>query len=283
MPKGRDQASEQALANLSALPHFESFSEHRRRSGALVSAAAPPHSPRTLCVLGAGNCFDLDLSELTRCYDAVHLVDIDGQALERSFARQDRATQARLVLHASVDLSGFLDRIDRWARLEVTPEELMNHANATARTLREQLGGPFDVVLSACMLSQMQLSVVNVLGERHRLFEAVRWTLNLTHFRALAALTRPSGSALFLTDVSAGQLHALNALAPDTDYLALVQELSSTGAVFDFADPKRLTELFHDDPVLRKAFQAFDVKDAWSWSNGPETQFLVYASELRRV
>jgi len=34
--------------------------------------------------------------------------------------------------------------------------------------------------------------------------------------------------------------------------------------------------------VLREAFQPFDVSEAWLWSNGPETTFLVYASELRR-
>jgi len=283
MPSGRDQESAQALANLSALPHFESFGEHRRRLTQLLLAAAPSHAPRTLCVLGAGNCFDLDLDALAGCYDALQLVDIDARALEGAFTRQAPTTRERLVLHASVDLSGLLERIERWARLEVTPEELIAHPAATAAHLKEQLGGPFDVVLSACMLSQMQLSVLNVLGERHRLFEAVRWTLNLTHFRTLAALTRSSGSALFATDVSSGQLHALDALAPGVDHRALVQELARSGAVFDFADPKRLTELFQDDPVLWKAFQSFNVDDGWLWSNGPETQFLVYASLLRRV
>lgn len=280
MPNGQDQAKDQALANLSALPYFESFDEHRRRLTALTMAAAPPGDQGALCVLGAGNCFDLDLAALAERYAAVHLVDIDARALERTFERQDRGTQARLVLHGEVDLSGLLDRIDRWSRFQVTPEELMGHAPATAKRLSEQLGGPFDVVLSACMLSQMQLSVLNVLTDRHRLFEAVRWTLNLSHFRTLAALTRASGLALFATDVSSDRLHAL---AAEVDCRALLDELSSAGKVFDFADPKRLAALFRDDPVLREAFPPFAVKDAWRWSNGPETTFLVYSSELRRA
>jgi hypothetical protein len=234
-------------------------------------------------VLGAGNCFDLDLAALAECYSSVHLVDIDAQALDRTFARQDRATQDRLVLHEGLDLSGLLDRIDRWSRFQVTPEELMGHAQATAARLSEQLGGPFDVVLSACMLSQMQLSVLNVLTEQHRLFEAVRGTLNLTHFRTLAALTGPTGRALFATDVSSGAPHAFDTSTLDTDCVALVRELSKSGQTFDFADPKRLAELLNDDPVLSRAFQPFDVSEAWPWSNGPETTFLVYASELRRL
>ena len=159
----------------------------------------------------------------------------------------------------------------------------MNHGDMTAGKLCEQLAGPFDVVLSACMLSQMQLSVLDVLGERHRLFEAVRWTLNLTHFRTLAALTRPSGVGLFVTDVSSNQLYPLDDSAPDSDCVALVFELTKAQRLFDFADPNRLAALLDDDPVLRRAFQRFPVSEAWLWSNGPEAKFLVYASELRRL
>src|SRR4051794_13404017 len=99
MPSGLDQAGEQALANLSALPYFSSFGEHRRRLTALAVAAAPPLAAGTLCVLGAGNCFDLDLDALASRYEAVHLVDLDRSALERAFARQEPKTKARLVLH----------------------------------------------------------------------------------------------------------------------------------------------------------------------------------------
>jgi hypothetical protein len=269
------------LTNQSALPHFSSFSEHRQRLSELALSAAPA-AEGTLCVLGAGNCYDLDLGALANRYRAVHLVDIDGEALERAFERQDPATKERLVLHGSLDLSGFLDRIDRWARFQVSPSELMDHGEVTARGLRERLGGPFDVVLSACMLSQMQLSVLNVLGEQHRLFEAVRWTLNLTHFRTLAALTRPAGVGLFTTDVSSSVLHPLDHLPHETDWVALVEKLSQAKRTFDFADPKRLAELLRDDPLLRAAFSRFGVSAAWLWSNGPATRFLVYASELRR-
>src|SRR5436190_4060331 len=156
MPNGLDQASEQAQANLSALAHFSSFSGHRQRLTELALSAAPQQGG-TLCVLGAGNCFDLDLDALARCYHALHLVDLDADALAGAFARQAPETRARLVLHGGLDLSGFLDRIDRWSRFQVTPEELMGHAQATADRLHERLSGPFDIVLSACMLSQMQL------------------------------------------------------------------------------------------------------------------------------
>src|SRR4051812_1713788 len=129
MPSGLDQASEQALANQRALAHFSSFEHHRLRLPRLA-LSAPKGADPPVCVLGAGNCFDLDLDALARRYQEVHLVDLDAAALPRAFERQPAATKERLVLHAPVDLSGLLDRIDRWSRFQLTPEELMGHADA---------------------------------------------------------------------------------------------------------------------------------------------------------
>jgi hypothetical protein len=282
MPSGSDQAREQQLANLSGLPYYSSFAEHRRQLTALTLEAAATRSCPTLCVLGAGNCFDLDLNALAEQFAVIHLVDIDPAALERAFERQEPATRSRLVRHAPLDLTGFLDRIDRWARFEVTPTELMGHPGQTATQIRERLAGPFDVVLSACALSQMQLSVLDVLSEQHRLFEAVRFTLNLTHLRTLAELTRPAGSALLATDVSSSELYPFGDGATNADCSALLRQLMAQGKVFDFADPRLLSTQVADDPALCTAFGEFHVRNAWIWRNGPEARFLVYASALSR-
>ena len=37
---------------------------------------------------GAGNCADIDLEQLGAAFQSIHLVDIDGDALERARARQ---------------------------------------------------------------------------------------------------------------------------------------------------------------------------------------------------
>lgn len=282
MPSGPDQTRDQQLANLSELPHYDCFAEHRRQLTALTLEAGTARSRPTLCVLGAGNCFDLDLNALAEQFVAIHLVDIDASALARAVERQGQATRACLVCHAPLDLTGFLDRIDRWSRFQVTPTELLGHPQQTATKIGEQLSGPFDVVLSACTLSQMQLSVLNVLTDQHRLFEAVRLTLNLTHLRTLAELTRPAGSALFATDVSSSELYPLAEVPPDADCSLLLRELVRLGKVFDFADPRQLSTQVKDDPALRNAFGEFQVRNAWIWNNGPHAQFLVYASALAR-
>ena len=272
--------NEYALSNLSALPYYEDFRNHRERLTARVVAAAGANA--SLCVLGAGNCFDLDLAAVTQHYAEVHLVDIDAAAVQGTVTRQNASTQQRLVVHGQVDLSGLHDRIDRWAQLQVTPEELMSHAERTSRQVGAQIGRCFDVVLSACMLSQMHLSLLSALSDAHPLFQAASWTLNLTHFRTLAHLTRPGGAALFVTDVSAAQV-AVDATTPTLDCLQRVQEVLGSGRAFDFADPTRLQAMLAEDPILRTIFPNWTMDDAWVWNNGPVSKFLVYASTLPRA
>ena len=48
MPSGSDQASDQLRANLSALPYYSSFAEHRRRLTALALEAPVTHEAPSL-------------------------------------------------------------------------------------------------------------------------------------------------------------------------------------------------------------------------------------------
>jgi len=282
MPK-IDLAAEHVNANTSALDHYEAFDTHRQRLTAFALGAAPAGDRGSLCVLGAGNCFDLDLAAMADRYGKIHLVDIDAAALQRAVARQPPDVQAHLVCHAPVDLSGFLEAIERWARFEVTADELASHGAVTAASVRQQLDDSFDVVLSACMLSQMQLSVLHALGQDHRLFQAVRWTLNLTHFRTLAALTKSGGMSLFATDVTNDNIYPLQEAYDTASGLAALKAATQAKKVFDFADPDAVAALLQDDPVLQQAFSQAVWKDAWLWTNGPVVRFLVYACQLSRV
>jgi hypothetical protein len=179
---------EQAEANESGTAHRASFRSHREKLTALIAARAGDGG-RRLCVLGAGNCNDVDLGVLLERYREVHLVDLDAAALDRAVEAIQGETKDRVFRHAPIDVSGVLDKLERWARLEITPAELMGHADQTSRALVSRLGAPFDVVVSACLLTQIQRAPVAVLGDSHRLFEAVRHTLSVTHLRVLHALT----------------------------------------------------------------------------------------------
>lgn len=272
---------EQIEANAGGAAERDSFRSHREKvTGLLLERARTPGA--RLCLLGAGNANDVELEALLGSYAEVHLVDLDPDALSRAAASVPAALAAKLVRHAPVDVSGVLDKLERWGAFRITPEELMGHPEATARAVLAATGGPFDVVASTCLLTQIQRAPVAVLGDAHRLFEAVRHTVSVTHQRVLHALTRPGGTGLIVTDVSADAITPLPADDSAPSFVPLVEELVRAGNVFQVAQPELLRAIAKDDPVLTKESRVSDILDAWFWHNGPKDRFLVYAIELER-
>lgn len=277
-----DLVREQVESNVSALGYHDAFQGHRERLTTLLLAAAPANKNGSLCVLGAGNCFDLDLPRLAESYSEIHLVDIDAASLTRTITRSEPEVRPKLYPHAPVDLSGMLDRLERWSRLEVTPDELLRHGALTALGVRKQLGRSFDVVASACVLSQMQLAAVQGLGETHQLLPVVSWTLTATHLLTLADLTASGGTGVLATDVTAHTLCQLRDFCTPDEGLALLDTITKAGNIFDFANPNLIQQLLQDNPYLQRAFPTWCVKDVWVWCNGPATKFLVYGAALPR-
>jgi hypothetical protein len=283
MRPAADEIQKQVESNRNALPHFEAFSEFRRRLTALLAARAAEAGGSRLCLLGAGNCYDADLERLASLYREVHLVDIDAAALDRAWERQSAAVRARLVRHPPLDLSGALERLERWQRFEVTHDELASHAGAAAVAIARALPGGFETVVSSCVLSQLQLSVVNVLSPVHPLFDAARQVVNVTHLRALAALASAAGGrALLVSDVSSDLIAPLGPFEAGADLRDLLAELVRQGRVIHVVRPDVIAQIVHEDPALCSMVSVSPVLDAWLWQNGPERRFLVYALELSR-
>jgi hypothetical protein len=273
------QIEEQLSTNRSAIEHFAAFAPHRERlTRALCDHAAPE---ARLCVLGAGNCYDLDLAELTRHFREVHLVDLDSAALARASTRLDGPARDRLVCHAPVDLSGALERIDAWQRMQTSPEELAAWPAAAARRIAERLPGPFELVASTCLLSQLHFSMLNVLGDQHRLFEPVRQLLNLVHLRTLARLIAPSGRALLVNDLASDEMIAQSGADASLPPLELARELERRGAVIHVLRPGLLRWAVGEDPALRGAVRLSEPEAAWFWQVGPDQSFLVCTQLLQ--
>jgi hypothetical protein len=175
-----------------------------------------------------------------------------------------------------------LEQLERWKKLQVTEQELVEHAQNTAQSIRTKVGGAFDTVLSACVLSQMQLSVLNVLSDKHPLFQALCHTLTLTHLRTMLELMQPEGRGIFATDAASDEIAPLRALAPDRDLQQLLAELMEKRDLFNVVDPRMIQTILADDPILRREVTVNEQPHVWLWHNGPLRVFLVYALELRR-
>ena len=272
----------QKLSNRSALPHFSAFSGHREHLTALVARGVAREARLRLCVLGAGNCHDLDLAALADVYGEIHLVDVDLEALEAARARQPAGVRRKVSVHAPIDLSGLVDKLDRWAEGRVTPEEMIAHPLRTCGDVASRLPGPFDVVLSSCLLTQLQWAVLNVLSDGHPYFEAVREIASLTHVRLLATLMSPRGRAFLATDLASSVERPLAELAEGRHLGELLDEMVEKGEAIHVADPQRLARLTTIDPLLAGSIRMSPPLDVWLWQNGPTLLFLVYAVELTR-
>lgn len=236
-----------------------------------MQSAAPTGG--RLCVLGAGACNDFDLARAAEVFSEIHLVDLDAKALARGVARHEAPVRARLHRHA-LDLSGLsARRLARWRRATPDATELEQVSAETLDALCDKLPGPFDVVASTCVLTQMAFALREALGERHPALEPLRFALMRTHLSSLVALTAPGGTALFASDLVSSSTFPLDTQPPDRALEDVLREVVDTGAGYYAANPDLVAG------VLRHAGLP-QLLPPWLWTGPLGRTYLVYAMRL---
>ena len=262
--------AEQARRNASAIDRWTAFAAHRAQvTSRLLSSATSPSGK--LCVLGAGNCNDLDLPALAGVFAELHLVDIDDAALARGAARQGTGDRGGVKLHGGVDLTGCWESWAEWPRPSAPTEaEFAAALDRVWTAPPPELGGPFDVVASTCLASQLVESVLLALGEHHpRLMELIL-AVRTAHVRLLSRLLSPGGVGwLFVDFVSSQTLPELLA-AGEPDWQELLPRLVSQGNFFHGLNPFALLQLFQSDPELSASVAAAEIAGFWRWTQQPK-------------
>jgi hypothetical protein len=265
----------QTRVNRNFAHNREWYADHRARVTALVGAAGRGGD---LCVLGAGNGSDLDLPALAARFATLHLVDVDGEALERCRAGAPPDLRDRLVLHAGVDLSGFLERLDEWGDAFPPEAELGRAAQPAIHGILRRLGRSFDVVASTCALSQLAAPY-----HRAWILPASSWanlhaSLTAIHLATLAGATRPGGTGILIFDVLSSRVApALRELQPEAA-AAFAERHATDGGHLD-PDPRALLARLEG---LGRLVTAPRLTEPWPWNIGAETQ-LVYGLEFTRA
>jgi hypothetical protein len=257
---------------------WDLYAGHRAHLTDLVAARGPAGR---LAVLGAGNANDLDLAVLVRRFEEVHLADLDAFALRRASRRQTEATRARLVLHAERDLGGLLSRLPAWRERAPDAEALARVAPAAGARVALQLPGPFDVVVSDCMLSQMAWTCFQALGDGLLLMNVLDVAL-AAHLRALIALTRPGGRCLLVTDVVSSDTLPLERLFTRLDGGALLRWLDEQRALFSGTSPVLARTMLEQDPALARQVEDVSLTAPWLWRVAERRTVLVYGLAFSR-
>ena len=172
---------------------WDLYAAHRARlTDAILESADGSTGRRASVVLGAGACTILILARAARGVLRYLTSSISTARRSLAASRATTAPGAARALHRhGASISRAFGASTRWRLAAPEAAEL-----PTMDGLCHELPGPFDVVASTCVLTQMAFALREALGERHPALEAARFALMRTHLSSLVALTAPGGTAL---------------------------------------------------------------------------------------
>lgn len=259
------------------------YAGHRARfTEALLGCASAAEPRGRLCVLGAGKCNDLDLDLLSERFSEIHLVDFEPAALAAAVSRQKPQVRALLRPH-TLDLALISPkRAGKWRRRPPTAADVQTAAASSLRDILARLPGPFDVVASACMLTQLSFALRGALGEASRILGPARAATMLLHLNTLVGLTAPGGQSLFACDLTSSTSYPLDALPASADLRAVLREIVDAGAGYFAANPDLIEQMLSEDPGLEGRAEEPELLDPWLWTGPLGRLYFVYALRLAR-
>jgi hypothetical protein len=264
-------------SNRQGLDAWARFAVHRDRVQRILTTLAANGS--SLCVLGAGNLNDLDLDRLLHRYQRVDLVDLDVDAVHEGLARQAASGTEAVRVHGPIDLRGILDRLPVGGRRGDGAAALVA-ALARHRCVVE--GAPFDVTLSAGLLTQLLQAVVDSSLAPEEVV-AVSLALRDKHLADLVHLTRPGGTLILVTDVvsTTSAPHLLDAAPADLE--EQMAQLVAARNFFTGTNPYRIAAVLEDDQRFGGLVTEVRLLEPWLWQVTADRQHLTCAVLARRL
>jgi hypothetical protein len=242
---------------------WAAFATHRKRVTGLLQARS---AASRLCVLGAGNCNDLDLGELLASHAEIHLVDVDADALSRGIARQNVDAHGSIHRHAPFDLSGQVEAMACWSPTAPVADADVERCIHCATEVAGGLPGPFQLIASNCILSQLIDAMADAIGASHPRFADLVSAVRLGHLRQTADLTAPGGAAVVITDVLSSDTCPELQAATDRDLPGLLARAVSARNFFHGTSPAVLAAVLGSDAVLRSSFLPPEWIRPWVWN-----------------
>lgn len=247
------------------------YEPHRNRVTSLLLDALPSSendagSESRICLLGAGNCNDVDLRQLAGHCREVALIDLDVNALQQAVERQQLVGHPAVRLQSGIDLTGIFDRL--------SPDDAADendHAKQIAELTRlaESFSLPglatgFDVVASVCVLSQLIDGVVRRFPRPQvslPLLQAVR----RRHLRLLLEHCRPGGTAILVSEVVSSDTCPELLTVPDASLPGLLANLLAAQNFFTGLHPGIILQELQSDELIKPLAAAVKPVAPWKW------------------
>lgn len=211
------------------------------------------------CVLGAGECHDLNLSKLLNRHHEVHLVDLDCATVRSGLEQQSLSSHVRVFCH-EVDVSGAAALLDDFAKSR--DESLVD--KMLSQKMPESLNaiGQFEVLMSANLLPELMARALICLGIEHPRLAEVMAALRLAHIETMLNMTRPGGQALLVTEVTNSQ-HIPDLAGAPEDLNAILRDPESVRRMNPGCNPAFIDKVLRETPAIVERLERYDMSIAW--------------------
>jgi hypothetical protein len=163
-------------------------------------------------------------------------------------------------------------RASKWQRQPPSPDELAAAASQARLAVLARLPGPFDVVVSACVLTQLGFALTRALGDTHASLPALRLATVRTHLQTLLELTAPTGAALFVSDLASSTHYGLDALPAGSNLRDVLKDVLVKRAFYHVAHP----QLVRDELASEAPERLVSELEPWLWTGPQARTYLVY-------
>jgi len=253
-----------ARLNAASRGNWDVYAEHRRAVTHLIGSIKTAGS---ICVLGAGNCNDIDLRQLTTRGEEVHLYDIDRDALEYA-ASVPGVNASALRIHGGIDLSGIAHVLDCWAEQAPSDGEIDLCIHKAQAPPEIGIRGTFDLVVSVGLLTQLIGAIVLRLGHHHPRLPELTLAVRDAHLRLIVGLTRPCGTGLLITDIVSSDTVPTLRDVEAADLPSLLAGLLEQKNFFTGANPVAMVRKCTSDNWIAPTLSKIQLTSPWRWDLG---------------
>lgn len=241
---------------------WELYEPHRNRVTSLILNALPAGSTNRLCLLGAGNCNDVDLSALTERCTHIQIVDLDAEAMDRGITRQGLSEHPAVQLLSGVDLTGVFGQLGSFAPGSTGIDSPVQTAKSYSPT---ELTGGFDVTVSLCLLSQLVDAVLQSFKDPQAAGELTR-AVRQRHLQLLLEQCRPGGRTVLISEIVSSDTAPELPEIDDARLPAFLAGLLSAGNFFTGLHPGIIQQELQSEPSLMSLASDLQVAAPWKWS-----------------
>jgi hypothetical protein len=261
---------------------LQTYEQHRQKTMELVSLAAAELSgvaERTVSVLGAGNCMDLDLQQLATLFHKVTLLDVDRRAVESGVNAVESLQTSRVEILAPIDLA-FPLATTQAAALSGT-DSIAQFCKQLESPLATLSVAPADVVVSTCVLSQILSVLTNLVADKHPQFLSLIQAVRRGHLVRMLQLLKPGGRGILISDLVSSETTPSLSSIDSVSLPKLLAQALATGNFFSGLHPGIMLQDLETGLNIAPYIESPVMVAPWRWQMGPRT-YAVYAITFRK-